>query len=489
MLLVDKFSRTSSCAPKGYRGTMVVLLLVSVINATVLGYDSMMLGSILNLPSYTSYFSLTPVTIGLNTSAMWMGQIIAAIFLNQLFIDHLGRKTAILSSVLISFIGVALQSAAQNIGMFVVGRIFLGLGCNIGVSSAALLVGEIAPAKYRGLFLGLAFTSFYIGSLVASGVTFSSRNVAGTWAWRIPSIVQGAVSGLAAFSIYFVSESPYWLIAHHRMDEAILVIQISQGINLEEATSLGKYYEERIELDKDLIPKHPWRELFHGSVNIRRVLIMISQAAITEMSGAAVGNFFLSILLDQAGVTSTTQKLQVNIVMSAWGLICAASGSYMFDFLGRKKQSLISMVGMICSLCILGGLIKAYGQSTNTKGMYASIAMIFFFTGFYSFTYTPLTTLYPAEIWNYKLRSAGVAFFMVFNCGFGLMNSFVLPIAMTEIGWKFYMINAGYNVIFIPIIAFLWVETKGIPLAEVDELFLKSYTSKKAELGDESASS
>lgn len=38
---------------------------------------------------------------------------------------------------------------------------------------------------------------------------------------------------------------------------------------------------------------------------------------------------------------------------------------------------------------------------------------------------------------------------------------------MADLGWKFYLINASYNIVFLAIIYFTWVETKGIPLEEI----------------------
>ena len=38
---------------------------------------------------------------------------------------------------------------------------------------------------------------------------------------------------------------------------------------------------------------------------------------------------------------------------------------------------------------------------------------------------------------------------------------------MADLGWKFYLINGSYNIIFFAIIYFTWVETKGIPLEEI----------------------
>jgi hypothetical protein len=109
----------------------------------------------------------------------------------------------------------------------------------------------------------------------------------------------------------------------------------------------------------------------------------------------------------------------------------------------------------------------AYGESTNKSGIYGTIAVIFFFQGLYAFAITPLTTVYPTEVSQYKLRTTGIAIFRFFDSGFGLMSSFALSYAMADLGWKFYLINASYNIIFFAVIYLTWVETKGLPLEEI----------------------
>lgn len=42
---------------------------------------------------------------------------------------------------------------------------------------------------------------------------------------------------------------------------------------------------------------------------------------------------------------------------------------------------------------------------------------------------------------------------------------------MANLGWKFYMINASWNVVFLVIVYFLWVETRNVPLEAIAAKF------------------
>ena len=52
-----------------------------------------------------------------------------------------------------------------------------------------------------------------------------------------------------------------------------------------------------------------------------------------------------------------------------------------------------------------------------------------------------------------------------------LVASFALGYAMQNLGWKFYIINASYNILFLAAVFFLWPETKGLTLEEITVKF------------------
>lgn len=112
-----------------------------------------------------------------------------------------------------------------------------------------------------------------------------------------------------------------------------------------------------------------------------------------------------------------------------------------------------------------------YGSGSNTSGKYASIALIYIFQGFYSFGVSPMIALYPQEISYYKIRAAGAAICRGVSVTFSLIFSFAMSYAMENLGWKFYMINGSWDIIFVLIIYIAWVETKGLGLEEITAKF------------------
>ncbi len=126
------------------------------------------------------------------------------------------------------------------------------------------------------------------------------------------------------------------------------------------------------------------------------------------------------------------------------------------------------MVLLLVLVCILTAL---YGDGLNQSASNANVAMIYLFSGAYAFAFNPLTFVYPVEIFNYTQRAKGIAIGQMVCYAFGFLNQYTTPIAINNIGWRYYAINAAWDVGICFIIWYWFVETKGLALEEVDKIF------------------
>ncbi|KAH7392004.1 hexose transporter-like protein [Phaeosphaeria sp. MPI-PUGE-AT-0046c] len=451
----------SKLIPADHRILMPLLLAVTIVNSATLGYDSSVMNGLLILPSYSEYFHLSPATEGLNNAAMWMGGIFGA-FLMQPVPDYFGRRRAIYIAAIIAVIGIILQAAAQNVAMFVVARFIVGVGSAISNGAAPTLLGELLPPRNRARILGLFFSCYYVG------------NIESTWSWRLPSLLQFLPSFLSVLIVPFVPESPRWLISRGQDDKALEVLIIMQGkdnTNLRAGEEELREIRDTIQKEAEQFTRNPWREIISTKPNRRRLVILCTFGSMINMFGNFIISYYLTKILSQAGITDTHTQTQVQVIINCWSFAIAILGSFMLDILGRRLQTFIGVGGMVVTLLMIGALIKRYGESTNTSGIYGTIAIIFLFQGFYAFSITPMTSLYPTEVSPFKLRATGIAIFRMLDSGFGLLASFAFAYAMQDLSWKFYFINAAWNFVFLVIAYFTFVETKGLKLEEINAKF------------------
>lgn len=116
------------------------------------------------LPAYNHYFGLTnnPVGTGLNTASVWIGGILAGLSMGKVT-DLIGRRPALFYSATITLIAVVIQTAAQNVAMFVIGRILIGFGTSASGLCGPVYLAETLPFKWRAWGLGVFNDFFYVG--------------------------------------------------------------------------------------------------------------------------------------------------------------------------------------------------------------------------------------------------------------------------------------------------------------------------------------
>jgi MFS family permease len=246
------------------------------------------------LPQYQDYFHLNTATKGLLTAGSWMGGCLATFFM-QWVPDKYGRKPAILFAAIIGCIGAAIQGSAQNTGMFAAGRILTGLCSQLSSGAAPTLIGETIKPIHRGAILGVFFSCYYVGSLIASGINYRTVNIATTWAWRIPSIFQCVPSLLAIVCLPFVPESPRWLVANGKPEHAREVLAIVYGhndIHTAETTEVLDEIKASLKYEASQYPGNAWKELITGTPNLKRLIIIVSFGLLIE----TLGNFVISCM-------------------------------------------------------------------------------------------------------------------------------------------------------------------------------------------------
>jgi hypothetical protein len=114
---------------------------------------------------------------------------------------------------------------------------------------------------------------------------------------------------------------------------------------------------------------------------------------------------------------------------------------------------------------------KLYAGGDNSSASAAFVFLIFFFYGWYSLMWTPLSYLYPIEVLSYSIRANGLAVFNGACYLAAFFNTYVIPYATDWSGWAFYLISAFWCFIEVAVMYLYFPETKGMTLEEVDVIF------------------
>ncbi|KAM3585756.1 hypothetical protein VKS41_002299 [Umbelopsis sp. WA50703] len=195
---------------------------------------------------------------------------------------------------------------------------------------------------------------------------------------------------------------------------------------------------------------------FRTAGNRHRFFIVLTIGFLIQWCGNALISYYLSLLLTTIGITDTRTKLIINVGINLNGMLWGNLFSLVIERFGRRPMLLGGLTGMFGAFVILTA-VTAVNSNVNFKNdtaSQASVAMIFVFGLFYKAG--------PAFVINGFADAAANVF-----------NGFANPVALTAIGWKYYIVWVCILVSNFFLVYFFYPETKGLSLEEVSMKFDK----------------
>ncbi|RDW66628.1 hypothetical protein BP5796_09377 [Coleophoma crateriformis] len=437
------------------------------------GYDGSLMNGLQALPQWQEFMG--------NPSGAWLGFINASASLGTFtaypcvawVCNKYGRKRSIAIGYIFVILGTVLQTTAKSSGQFVVARYCIGQASAWWGGSAPLLITEIAYPSHRGILTAMYNTGWYVGSLLAAWITFGTRNYANSWAWRIPSVAQIFIPAIQILGFLMAPESPRFHTAKGEMEAArqILTKYHAGG----EDTELVRY--EMAEIEHSIVTEQEsnrsssYMDMFKTPGNRRRLYISVTLGIAAQWNGVGVVSYYLSLVLETAGIKDLTQQTTINGCLQIWNLIFAVGAAFSVDRIGRRSLWLTSCMGMLASYILITALSGSFATTGSAPTGIAVIPCLFVYYAFYDIAFTPILVSYIAEIWTYQLRAKGMAVMQCVTYIAIFFNTFVNPIGLGSIGWKYYIVFAVI-LVFITINAyFFYPETGGHSLEEIALIF------------------
>ncbi|KAL1975649.1 hypothetical protein VTN31DRAFT_4041 [Thermomyces dupontii] len=448
--------------------------------STMNGYDGSLMGSINALPNYTRYYNLPEggsVSTGIVFAIYQIGMMAGSLFI--WVADWRGRKFFIFIGVVGVCVGTIVNATAKTLDVFIFGRFLLSFFATFAQTASPLLLVEIAPPQYRGTVAGTYNTLYHIGSILATSTVYGAHlhlSHKGNLDWRLPLWLQMVCPGIVALGVWFIPESPRWLIAKDRHAEAHDFI-IKYHANGDASHPLVTLEMEEMTRNLKEEGLTHWRDFFDLSVFVKsrsrryRLMLNVAFSWFGQFSGNNVVSYYLPMLLENVGITDTNTQLLLNIIYALTGWIAATSGSRFHDVIGRRKMFLGSTAGMVICLAITAGTAAKFVQDGNTTASAASIAFIYIFGVVFSFAYTSMQPIYPGEVMSNDMRAKGMGLFQLTAGTAGFVNTFAAPVALRDIGYWFYVFFVFWDCFEFAFIYFFFVETKGRTLEELNEVF------------------
>ena len=303
----------------------------------IYGYDSGIISTTLGQATFPTYFNNpSPNLTGAIVSSYSGGQGIGNLTGGYLG-DKLGRKKTIWLASTLALIGAILQTAAVNIEMFLVGRVIAGFAIGLVYAVSSIYNAEIAPPKIRGIIVGLQTQLISTGYASANWVGVFGSFASGNAAWRIPLGLQCLPAVVLIIGLFWLPESPRWLIQHGKHEEARAVIEkLHSDIGVDEDFCEKEYQQMQmqIEYEKEVAIKS-WWALFTKASYRKRLLLGIGLQVFLQTTGVNVVNYYQTNLFKGVGIKGRN-VLWVSAGYGMMGVIANAICLTYIDKVGRK---------------------------------------------------------------------------------------------------------------------------------------------------------
>lgn len=436
---------------------LIFFTVVAALGGLLFGFDTAVISG--TIPFITQYFALNSVELGWTVSIALIGCIVGSISAGKPA-DLFGRKKMLIATAVLFAVSAFWSGLTSSFIEFLLAR-FIG-GIAIGAVSvlSPMYISEIAPARLRGRLVSTAQLAIVTGIVVAF---FSNYLLSGTGDnnWRYMFIAGGVPAVFFFFLLFFVSESPRWLVKMSRTEAAEKIIK-----SLNPDSEVNKILSEvRQSLTAD--KKTPDVSLFRKPY-LRLALIGIAVGLFNQLTGINAIMYYAPTIFTAAGF-STDAALMQTVLVGLTNLTFTFIGMSLIDKLGRKFLLLAGACGMAFFLGVfaIAFLMKAFA------GYILLVCMLGFIASFAT-TQGVVIWVILSEMFPNIVRAKGASLGTFSHWVFNAVNAFVFPIAVENfgVGPVFAFYAAGTIISWFFFKKYL-VETKGKSLEELEAIVLQ----------------
>ena len=346
-----------------------------------------------------AHFGLTPFQEGLAGASAILGCIPGAMFAGFLS-DRFGRRKVLFACAILYAVSGILSAIPRTFTEFLTARFLSGLGIGASSMICPVYIAELAPARWRGRLgsmfqLGIVtgiFVTLFINARI-QGLGDETWNTVSGWRWMlgIEAIPALFLLGL----LFYVQESPRWLIQVGREDEAR---QILEGITdpqsaQEEMTAVREVAHHEESSFADLLVQPRFR---------RPLVIAILLMAFSQFSGINAIMYYSTKIFTTAGVgikDSFTASAMIGLVNLLFTFVAIA----FVDRAGRRPLLLIGLTAQVVALAAVGWMFK-----TNVHGAPLLGAIVAFIAAF-SMALGPIPWILCSEIFPLQVRGRAMS--------------------------------------------------------------------------------
>ncbi|SHO60710.1 Sugar transporter [Pseudoxanthobacter soli DSM 19599] len=425
------------------------------------------------MPLISLAFNMSALQHGLVGAATLAGILVGALVFGRLC-DHFGRKSVFVLEMAMFVAFLALLVTSSSFTLLVIWLFGIGIALGCDYPTAHIIISETIPSRVRGRMVLSAFGFQAVGALAGTIIGYGVLVTApGPDAWRVMFACVIPPALIVVIARLFVTESPQWLMARGRVEEA----ETHAGRLLQRVPAYpGRVKLRRPERAVSHEVRHSPADLFKPR-NLRATILASVPWFLQDLGTYGIGIFtptVLAVLLGnqasphahtigqviQAAIPATRASAVIDVMLLV-GIIGAV---VLADKVGRIPLQVVGFIG-----CAVGLGIAALSNDYS-----GSIQITLIFAGFMLFNFmtnigpNAQTYLIAGEVFPTHIRGLGAGFAAGFGKIGAVLTAFLFPILLADIGTNALLAGLVVTSLIGAVVTWLFrIETKGVNLEDV----------------------
>jgi len=445
-----------------------VICVVASIGGFLFGFDTAVISGTVNFVE--GFYSLSKLQLGWFTGSALVGSILGAVSSGRLS-DKIGRRPILLLAGLLFFVSALGSALPYNFTLLIVARMVGGFGVGIASVAAPLYISELAPAKFRGRLVALYQLSIVTGIILAYlsnwlilGASESGRFQAGLFndllvinPWKAMFGVETIPALLFVVLMFFVPESPRWLVMNNFQEKGKGILQRIQSATQVEKTILD--IKEGIGQSSG-----SFKELL--SKRLRKPLIIgIALSVFGQLTGVNIVVYYGPTILGDAGL-NIGGALQYQVALGIINFVFTVISMFIVDRFGRRPLLVGGMALVALMLFVTGVMFMI------DAGAMGIVIVLGLYMAFVAVSICAVIWIITPEIFPNRIRGRAMSVATFFNWSSNALAAIIFPWMVAGLGMDKVFIIFGAICTLGTIMFFRMVpETKGKTLEEIENLW------------------
>ncbi|XP_022151700.1 sugar transport protein 12-like [Momordica charantia] len=472
--------------PRELTSYLLITCIVAAMGGLIFGYDIGISGGVTSMAPFlqrffpsvyekealdtstNQYCKFDSVPLTMFTSSLYLAALLASLLASWVT-KTFGRKKSMLLGGFVFLVGAAINAAAQNLAMLIIGRICLGIGVGFSIQSVPLYVSEMAPSKYRGSLNVVFQLSITIGILVANLVNFGTAKIHGGWGWRV-SLGGAAVPALfITISALFLPDTPTSMLERGEIEKARVMLQRICGVSSKDVDAEFQDIVAASIAAKAVT--HPWRNLRERQ-NRPQLVMSVLIPFFQQLTGINVVMFYAPVLFKTIGFGDNASLLS-SVITGGINVLATFVSMYGTDKWGRRILFLlggtIMFVFQVLVAVFIAWKFGVSGEVAYLPKWYAGVVVLFIciYVQAFAWSWGPLGWLVPSEIFPLEIRSAAQSVTASVNMFFTFLIAQIFLTMLCHMKFGLFFFFAFFVAVMTIFIYFFLPETKGIPIEDM----------------------